>query len=66
MTPPRPVPRLALSPDEAAQSLGVSRDYFDQYIVGELRIVRRGGRKLIPISELEKWLTNASSRALEG
>ena len=41
-----PLPRLALSPDEAAAALGVSRDYFDEHVAGELRIVRRGRRKL--------------------
>lgn len=29
--------RLALSPDEAASVLGVSRDYFDEHVIGELR-----------------------------
>lgn len=66
MTTPRTVPRLALTPDEAAVSLGVSRDYFDEHVVWELRIVRRGRRKLIPISELERWLSINASRALEG
>ena len=56
MSPPPSIPRLALSPDEAAQALGVSRDYFDDHIAAELRTVpRRGRRKLIPIKELERW-----------
>ncbi len=48
--------RLALSPDEAAAALGVSRDYFDDHIGPELRIVRRGRRKLVPVREIESWL----------
>jgi hypothetical protein len=32
-------PRLAVSPDEAAALLGVSRDYFDEHVIDELRIV---------------------------
>ena len=56
-------PRLALSPDEAASVLGVSRDYFDEHILPELRIVRRGRRILIPLTELERWLDRSAANA---
>lgn len=62
---PRPS-RLALSPDEAAASLGVSRDYFDEHVAHELRIVRRGRRRLVPVRELEQWLDREAARAVEG
>ena len=58
-------PRLALSKAEAAQALGVSVDYFEDHIISELRIVRRGRRRLIPVNELQKWLDTAASRVLE-
>jgi excisionase family DNA binding protein len=60
--PPKLGPRLALSPDEAAGVLGVSRDYLDEHVIGELRIVRRGRRILIALSELERWLDRAAAR----
>jgi excisionase family DNA binding protein len=55
-------PRLALSPDEAAAVLGVSRDYLDQHVIDELRIVRRGRRILIALAELERWLDRSAAR----
>jgi len=54
-------PRLALSPEEAAALLGVSRDYFDEHVMPELRIVRRGRRILIAFAELERWLDRAAT-----
>ena len=59
-------PRLARSPDEAAALLGVSRDYFDEHVIDELRIVRRGRRILVALAELERWLDRASTRARSG
>jgi excisionase family DNA binding protein len=59
-------PRLALSPDEAAALLGVSRDYFDEHVIDELRIVRRGRRILVALSELERWLESSATRASLG
>jgi excisionase family DNA binding protein len=56
-------PRLALSPDEAAGVLGVSRDYLDEHVISELRIVRRGRRILIALTELERWLDRSAARA---
>jgi excisionase family DNA binding protein len=53
--------RLALSPDEAAAVLGVSRDYLDEHVIDELRVVRRGRRILIALAELERWLDRAAS-----
>lgn len=60
----RPIPRLALSPDEASAALGVSRDFFDEHIAHEIRIVRRGRRKLVAIAELERWLERHGALAV--
>lgn len=57
--------RLALSRAEAAQALGVSIDYLDDHVVAELRVVRVGRRKLIPVTELERWLDEHAERVLE-
>src|SRR4051794_15022347 len=59
-------PRLALSPDEAAALLGVSRDYFDEHVIDELRVVRRGRRILVALAELERWLDRSATRASLG
>jgi hypothetical protein len=48
------VPRLALSKTEAADALGVSIDFLEQHILHELRIGRRGRRRLIPLTELHR------------
>ena len=57
-------PRLALSPAEAAATLGVSRDFYDQHIAPDLRTVRRGRRRLVPVRELERWLDAEATRPL--
>ena len=59
-------PRLALSPDEAAALLGVSRDYFDDHVIDDLRVVRRGRRILVALAELERWLESSATRATLG
>lgn len=58
------LPRLALSPDEAAAALGVSRDYFDEHVKPELRLVRRGRRVLVSVRELERWLDKSAALTL--
>ena len=50
------VPRLALTKAEAAEALGVSVDFLEQHVMPELRVVRRGRRRLIALRELERWL----------
>ena len=58
--------RLALSPTEAAESFGCSRDFFDEHVLPELRVVRRGRRVFVAIAELERWLASSAARTLEG
>jgi len=62
----RTLSRLSVSPGEAAEILGVSRDYFDEHVIGELRVVRRGRRILIALAELERWLDRSATRASLG
>jgi excisionase family DNA binding protein len=57
--------RLAFSLDEAAASLGVSRDYFDEHVRAELRVIRRGRRILVSVRELERWLEKSAALALD-
>lgn len=58
------VPRLAVTPDEAAASLSMSRDTFDRHVRDELRFVRVGRKVLIPVKELDRWLDQNSTRTL--
>lgn len=60
-----PVTRLALSKAEAAQSLGVSVDYLEDHVWSELRIVRRGRRSFVPVSELSRWLEREALLTLD-
>jgi hypothetical protein len=64
-TPSRGLPRLAFRVGEAARVLGVSEDHFSRHIAPELRWVRRGAVKLVPLRELERWLETSASRVLE-
>lgn len=51
----RDVPRVALTPAEATQSLDCSPEVFREHIDSELRWIRRGGQRFVPVSELEQW-----------
>ena len=57
--------RTALRPNEAARSLGCSRDFFDEHIAPELRWVRRGRMKLVAVTEIQRWLDRAGELTLE-
>ena len=59
------VPRLALRPEQAAESLGVSRSFFFAEILPELRVVRCGRVRLVPLRSLEDWLERNAARAVE-
>jgi excisionase family DNA binding protein len=61
-----PPPRIALRPDEAAESLGVSRSFFYAEVMPELRQVRRGRVRLIPLRELDAWAERNAARYLPG
>ena len=56
--------RMALSKAEAADTLGVSVDFFERHVMPELRIVRRGRRRLIPTDELGRWLDEMAAQTL--
>ena len=39
----------------AAEMMGMSVDSFERYVQPELRIVRRGKLRLVPVDELKRW-----------
>jgi hypothetical protein len=49
------IPRIALTPAEAAAAIGVGPDFFDAYVAPDLRLIRRGRKRLVPVAELERW-----------
>lgn len=57
-----PIPRVALTPPEAAAALGVGSTFFDAEIAPELRVIRRGRKRLIPLVELERWTAENAER----
>ena len=59
-----PIPRVALTRDEAAAALGTSLDSFERHVQPELRLIRRGKPRLVPVRELERWADAAAERAI--
>jgi hypothetical protein len=62
--PVAPVVRVALTREEAAAAIGMSLTAFEQYVQPELRIVRRGRLRLVPVRELERWVEQAAERTV--
>ncbi len=58
----RGVRPLAVRPEQAAEALGVSRSFFFSAILPELRVVRCGRLRLVPVTELERWLEANATR----
>jgi hypothetical protein len=54
------VPALALTVEDACTALSVSWDTWKSHIAPEVRIVRIGRRKVIAVSELQRWLDERS------
>lgn len=59
------VPRLALTVEEACAALGVSWDFWSEHVAHDVRIVRAGRRKLVPVAELQRWLEVNAGLALD-
>ena len=58
---PASIPRIALTPAEAAAAIGVGPDFFDgQRRASELRLIRRGRKRLVPVAELERWVAETA------
>jgi len=81
MTPPQPprppgapleratsnAPRLALRwPGEVAAALGVGDDFVKRHgLIAELRAVRLGSQRFVPVAELDRWLAENARLPVE-
>jgi hypothetical protein len=61
---PASIPRIALTPSEAAAAIGVGPDFFDANVAPQLRLIRRGRKRLIPVHELEQWVAENSEEPM--
>ena len=61
-----PIPRLALTREEAAAACGVGLDSFERHIQPTIRMVRRGRLRLVAVDELRRWLDENSETTLGG
>jgi hypothetical protein len=59
-----PIPRLALTREEAAAALGMSLDSFERHVQPTIRLVRLGRMRLVPIREIERWLEGHAERTV--
>lgn len=59
-----PIPRIALTRAEAAAALGMSLDSFERHVQPELRLVRRGSMRLVPVAELGRWVADVAEPTL--
>jgi hypothetical protein len=60
-----PIPRVALTREEAALALGMgSVDSFERHVQPHVRMIRRGRLRLVPVRELERWCEDNAERVL--
>ena len=59
----RKPPTLALSVEDACESLGVSWKTWREHIEPGVAVVRVGRCKRVAVAELERWLAESADRA---
>jgi excisionase family DNA binding protein len=59
------LPKLALSIQEACSALGISHDLWKEHVAHDVRVVRLGRRRLVPVAELQKWLADHAELGLD-
>ena len=57
------IARVALTLEESACALGVSLAHFRRHVAPELRVIRSGSVRLVPVAELERWADRAATLA---
>ena len=63
--PTAPIPRVALTREEAAAAIAMSVDTFERYVQPTIRLVRCCGRKpLVPLAELQRWIDEHAERTV--
>jgi|tagenome__1003787_1003787.scaffolds.fasta_scaffold20979779_2 hypothetical protein len=60
-----PVPRVALTREEAAAALGMGLTSFETHVQPHVRMIRRGKLRLVPLSELERWAESNAEGTLQ-
>jgi hypothetical protein len=60
-----PVPRVTLTREEAAGALGVSLAHFQRHVQPQLKLIRSGSCRLVPVAELERWASRNATVAGE-
>ena len=55
---------LALPREEAATVCGMSAKKFDEVVRPYVRVIRRGGLLLFPVTDLERWTDENAERVL--
>ena len=53
---PADLPSLALPVNQAAASLGLSENHFRRHVLPEVRSIKLGQVRIVPVVELERWL----------
>lgn len=56
------VRQLALRFSDAARTLGISVESFERYVEPEIKILRLGTMKLVPVVELEQFIADKALR----
>lgn len=56
--------QMAMNKTSAARALGVSVEFFDEHIAGEIKCVRRGRRRLYATKDLAQWLEDNGEKAV--
>jgi len=64
--PALPSVMLACTREDAAALLRMSVDSLDRHVLPHLRSIKRGRLVRIPLSELERWVSDSAARALRG
>ena len=57
-------PAIALTRADAAAALGLSLDSFEKYVQSDLKLVRRGSLRLVPVAQLEEWVARNAEPTL--